>query len=75
MQNWYSQKSPLRSKGVEVGRTVGNGAGVFVPIEARVVAIASSIGMPGVDGGRIPGREQDVKRSTSNSTYKKCLIR
>jgi hypothetical protein len=75
MQNWYSQNKPRKSKGVDVGSTVGNGAGVFVPMEASVVATASSIWRPGVGEGRIPGREQDARMNTIKKNLKNCLIR
>jgi hypothetical protein len=58
---------------VETGRGVNIGAGVFVDKDARVVAIASSIGMPG--GADLVGSEQDVKMNNRTLTAKKCLIR
>ena len=71
MQNWYSQNKPFKSRGVAVGITVGSGAGVRVAIDARVVATASSIGMPGVADAR-EGNEQDVIKNPEINIIRGC---
>lgn len=58
---------------MDTGRGVKIGAGVFVDREASVVAMASSIGMPG--GADLVGSEQDVKMNNRTFTAKKCLMR
>lgn len=73
MQNWYSQNSPFKSKGVAVGKTVCIGRGVFVAgIIASVVATASSTGRVGVVD--LLGNEQDAKMNRV-TVIKNCLIR
>lgn len=58
---------------MDTGGGVNIGAGVFVVREASVVAMASSIGMPGV--ADLEGSEQDVKINNRTLTAKKCLMR